>query len=148
MRSSVPGKAALRRVVVAKEGRLGKSLALERRRREWAQLGEKRGTRTGACTDISRTSLHNQKERGSQCTSEIPLNARSSVVVGSLDMPYAGRSRLSGAHPHVGARPQSLTTFRRSHTIEQMSWAVEYLFAVTVRSIHAVETGARGIRLK
>ena len=36
--------------------------------REWAQLGENRGTRTGACTDISPTSLHNRKEQVLWCS--------------------------------------------------------------------------------
>src|SRR5947209_19634774 len=45
----------------------GKGLALERRRREWAQLGENRGTRIGACTDISPTSLHKRKQHVPWC---------------------------------------------------------------------------------
>src|SRR2546427_11378093 len=56
----------------------GKGLALERRRREWAQLGENRGTRAGACTDISPTSLHNEERR--------EVSARAVVIANSRDL--------------------------------------------------------------
>ena len=46
---------------------VGEGSGLERASaREWAQSGENRGTRTGACTDISPTSLHTRKHSGNQ----------------------------------------------------------------------------------
>ena len=67
MTPSVPDWGLGRAVGVGDGCRVG-VVALERPSgREWAQLGENRGTRAGACPDISPTSLHNRKQHVPWC---------------------------------------------------------------------------------
>src|SRR2546426_5563640 len=96
----------------------GKGLALERRRREWAQLGENRDTRTGACTDISPTSLHNEEQGRSRCRYGIPPEDALKQAGARLECPtindLPARARLPPPPARAASSHSPGTMTRRS----------------------------------
>src|SRR3989454_5561776 len=86
--------------------------------REWAQLGENRDTRTGACTDISPTSLHNEEQGRSRCRYGIPPEDALKQAGARLECPtindLPARARLPPPPARAASSHSPGTMTRRS----------------------------------